>query len=59
MIFLLIMAIYPAKKAQIALLITKKVKISTKYSDLSVIFFKKKTLVLLKITKLNQYTFKL
>ena len=57
--FLLRMAIYPAREAQIALLIAKKVKISTEYLDFSDVFSKKKTLVLLKITDLNQYTFKI
>ena len=51
--------IYPAQKAQIALLVTKKVKIPTKYSDFSDVFLKEKALILLKITKLNQYAIKL
>ena len=36
------MAIYPAREAQIALLVTKKVKIPTEYSDFSDVFSKKK-----------------
>lgn len=51
--------IHLTKKAQSALLLTKKVKIPTKYSDFSDIFLKKKSLVLPKITKLNQYAIKL
>ena len=41
--FLLIIAIYPAKKVQIALLVIKKIRISIKYSDFSEVFFKKKS----------------
>lgn len=52
----LIILIYLVKKAQIALLIAKKVKISVKYLD---IFLKKKVLILLKMTKLNEYAIKL
>ena len=47
------MPIYLAQEAQIALLLTKKVKFLTKYLDFLDIFLKKKTLVLLKIIKLN------
>ena len=56
---LLTMAIHPARKAQIALLVTKEVKISTKYSDFSDVFLKKKTLILLEVTELNQYAIEL
>lgn len=50
MIFLTTIIIYPTKKAQIAFLLAKKIKI---LSDFSNIFFKKNTLVLLEIIKLN------
>lgn len=52
-IFLLKKAIYLAKKAQIAFLLTKKVIILKKYFSFSDIFLKKKVLILPKITKLN------
>ena len=58
-IFLLTMAIYLARKAQIALLIAKKGKIATKYSDFSDIFLEKKALILPEATKLNQHAIKL
>ena len=48
------MLIYPAQKAQIVLLILKKIEILAKYSDFIDIFLKKKALKLLKITTLNQ-----
>lgn len=51
--------VYPAWKAQIALLLTKKVKITTKYLDFSNVFSEKKALVLLKLTELNQYAIEL
>lgn len=57
--FLLTIIIHLTKKAQITFLITKKVKISVKYSDFLDIFLEKQTLILLKITKLNQYTIEL
>ena len=50
---LVTMAIHPAKEAQIAFLLAKKVKIFTKYSDFSDVFSGKKALILLEITKLN------
>lgn len=49
----LTMSIYPAKEVQIALLITKKIKIPVKYSNFSNVFLKEKALVLQKIIKLN------
>ena len=49
------MLIYLAKKAQIALLLAEKVKISTKYSDFSDVFSEKKASTLLELIKLNQY----
>ena len=55
MTFLLKLAIYPTKKIQIALFIVVEVKILAKYTDFSNVFLKKKALILLKITNLNQY----
>ena len=57
--FILTMAIYLATKAKIALLIAKKVKISTEYSDFSDIFLEEKASILSKATKLNQHVIKL
>lgn len=51
--------IYLARKAQIALLLIQKIKILDKYLNFSNIFFKKKTLKLLKLIDLNYYIFKL
>lgn len=51
--------IHPVKKAQISLLIAKKVNILDKYLKFSTVFSKKETLVLLKITNLNQRVIKL
>lgn len=51
--------IHLTKKAQIALMLAKKIKISTKCSNFLDIFLEKKALVLLKITKLNQHSIKL
>ena len=56
---LLTMAIHPAWKAQIALLIAKKVQIPSKYSDFSDVFLEKKVLVLLVVTDLYQHAIKL
>ena len=53
------MLIYLAKKAQIALLVVKKVQIPIKYSDFLNIFLKKKALILLETTKFNQHFTKL
>lgn len=41
------------------MLVTEEVIIPNKYSDFSNIFLEKKTLVLLEMTKLNQYTIEL
>lgn len=57
--FLLIMAIRVAKKAQIALLFTEKVKITAKYSDFLDIFSNKKALMLPNLTKINQHAIEL
>ena len=54
-----IMAIHPAKKAQIALLVAKAVKIPIKYSDFSDVFLEEKALILPEATKLNQYVIEL
>ena len=59
MTFLSTMAIYPAREAQIALLVAKEVKISTKYSDFSDVFLDKKALILPGVTELNQHVIKL
>lgn len=52
----LIIIIHSARKIQIALLLTKKFEILIKYLDFLNIFLKEKTLVLLELIKLNQYT---
>lgn len=57
--FLLIIAIYAARKVQITLLLIEKFKISAKYLNFLDMFSEKKTLVLPKLTKLNQYIIKL
>lgn len=57
--FLLIMVIYLAREAQIALLLTKEVTIPKEYFDFINVFLEKKSLMLLKITDLNQYAIEL
>ena len=57
--FLLMMAIHPARKTQIALLVAKEMQIPSKYSDFSDIFLEKKALILLEATELNQHIIKL
>lgn len=52
------MTIYLVKKIQIALLLIKKVKILTKYSDFFNIFLEKRILELLEIININQYIIK-
>ena len=47
------------RKAQIALLIAKKMKIPTNYLDFLDVFLEKKALVLLEIIELNQHAIKL
>lgn len=54
-----LMLTHLAKKAQIALLLTKKILILRGYSDFINVFYKHKALILLKIIKFNQYTIKL
>ena len=51
--FLLTMAIHPAIKTQIALLISKKVQILAKYWDFLNVFLEEKAVILPKATKLN------
>ena len=53
------MLIHPARKAQIALLIAKEVKILTNYLDFLDVFSEEKASVLPEITDLNQYAIKL
>ena len=53
------MAIYPAREAQIALLVAKKVKILTKYLDFLDVFIEEKASILLEVTELNQHAIKL
>ena len=51
--FLSIISIYLAKEDLMALLVVKKVKVLTEYSNFSDVFLKQKASILLKITKLN------
>ena len=51
--------IYPDKAAQIAFLLTKKVKILDKYSKFANVFSEKKPLVLLERIKLNKHAINL
>ena len=53
------MTIYPARKAQIALLFAKKVNIPKEYSDFTVVFSKKSAEVLSNYTKIPKYAIKL
>ena len=53
------MAIHPARKAQIALLVAKEVQILSKYSDFSDVFLEEKALILPEVTELNQHAIKL
>ena len=53
------MAIHPSRKAQITLLVTKKVKIPTKYSDFSNVISEEKTLILPEVIELNQHAIEL
>ena len=47
--------IHPDREAQLALLLTKEVKIPDKYSDFADVFSKEKALVLPELTELNKY----
>lgn len=51
--------IHPTQKAQIALLLTKKVTNSAKFTDFASIFLKKLVEVLPKRVKINKYAIKL
>ena len=53
------MVIHPAKKAQITLLVAKKVNIPIEYSDFLDVFLKKKALILPETTEINQHAIKL
>ena len=53
------MAIHPVRKAQITLLISKEVKIPTKYSNFSDVFLEKKASILSKAIEFNQHNIKL
>ena len=57
--FLLTMAIHPTRKAQVALLVAKEVKIPIKYSDFSDVFLEENALILPEVTELNQHAIKL
>ena len=50
-----LMLIYLAQKTQIALLVIKKIQILFEYLNFSNVFLKKKALILLEATNLNQY----
>lgn len=47
--------IHPIQKAQITLLLAKKVIVLTKYSDFANVFSKKSVTKLFKISKINKY----
>ena len=53
------MAIHPAREAQIALLVAKEFKITTKYSDFSNVFLEEKASILPEATEMNQHAIKL
>ena len=53
------MAIYPAREAQIALLVAKEFKIPSEYLDFLNVFLEEKALILLEATELNQHAIKL
>ena len=57
--FFLTIAIHLARKAEIALLVAKEIKIQTKYSDFLDVFSKKKASILLEETELNQHVIEL
>ena len=57
--FLLTIAIYPARKALIALLIAKQIQILTQYSNFLDVFLEEKALILLAAINLNKYDIKL
>ena len=51
--------IYLSKKAQIALLLAKKITVLAKYLDFANVFFKELTKMLLEYTKINEHIIKL
>ena len=51
--------IYPARKAQIALLLAEKIAVLAKYSDFANIFLEKSANILLEQTEVNKYTIEL
>ena len=53
------MTIYPARKAQLALLLAKKVTVPTKYSDFADVFSEKLANILPERTKANEHGIKL
>ena len=53
------MPIYPAKEDKIALLVIKKMQILFKYLSFLNVFLKKKALILLETTNLNQHAIEL
>ena len=59
MTFLLIIAIHSANKAEIALLIDKKIQILANYLNFFNIFLEKKALMLPEATKSNKHIIKL
>ena len=52
-------SIQPARKAQLALLLTEKVTVQTKYSDIADVFSEKSAKVLLERTGTNEHAIKL
>ena len=52
------MSIHPAKKAQLALLLTKKVTVPTEYSDFADVFLEKSANILLAQTGANEHAIK-
>ena len=54
-----LLPIHPTWEAQIGLLIAKEVQILFKYLDFLDVFSKKKALILLEVTELNQYAIEL
>ena len=52
------MTIYPARKAQVALLLTKKVTVLAKYLDFADVFLKKLAEILPEYTGINNYAIK-
>ena len=53
------MTIHPAREAQIALLLAKKITVSAKYSDFAIVFSEKLAKVVRERTKINKHAIKL